>query len=236
MNARLMSFGLALMMGASSAFAASVQLAGCGINALGCFTADASYEETANHRGRVTGTMSLAVTNTGTDGWLTGIAFNNPSSSEVPRDRSITGVSMSGPSHFRLLGGSSWDDQVNASPFGRFDIGASTGSNFHGGGNPSRGIGAGQTGIFTFTFTGPLGVSIADFFGSLLAPTSGEYSEGSGIGSYGPQVFAVRFMGFDNGGSDMAYGSVVPIPPALVLFLSGFGLLVGYARRRRATA
>lgn len=218
-----------------AAYAASVSLAGCGLNSLGCFEAEASYDGSDS-----AGTMTIAITNTSTDGWLTAFAFNNPGSSAGTG--SIGAVSLnSAPSNFQLIGNAGWDDGINASPLGQFDIGASTSNSWQGGGNPSRGLAAGSTGVFQFGLTGNLaGLTIASFFGSLLDATLGEYSEDPGIGSYGAQVFAVRFRGFDCEplceGSDKAPGSVVPIPPAVALFLSGLGVLAWLRRRVAVSA
>ncbi len=239
MNTKALVFA-ALLFGATPAMATSVPLAGCGINDLGCFEALATYTG-SDHEA----TLTLAITNTSSDGYLTALAFNNPGSNAgSPAISSV--VLSSAPTNFNLLGGPLFDDGINASPFGQFDIGAasSAGGNlsWQGSGNPSAGLAAGQSGIFSFSLTGNLlGLTITDFFGSLLNPSAGELSSGPGIGSYGAQVLAVRFRGFacepECEGSDKAYGQVVPIPPALALFLTGLGFVAWFGRRRKpATA
>ena len=102
----------------------------------------------------------------------------------------------------------------SASPFGTFEAGAAMGGSWTGGGSPNAGIARGATGIFTFNVTGAGA-------GSLTA--SSFITGGNGVN------FAVRFRGFDNGGSDKTAGNLVPAPASLaVLGLAAVGI-----RRRR---
>jgi len=102
----------------------------------------------------------------------------------------------------------------SATPFGTFDGGAAMGGSWTGGGSPNAGIARGATGVFTFNVTGAGA-------GSLTAANF--ITGGSGVN------FAVRFRGFDNGGSDKAGGYLVPAPGSFALLgVAALGL-----RRRR---
>jgi len=89
--------------------------------------------------------------------YLISIAFNNP-------NLDITRISLIATpnANFGVIGG----------PFGKFDIGASTGGSFQGGGNPNRGVGIGTGFEFIFAFSGTnLGTSTTtDFLNALSAP------------------------------------------------------------------
>jgi hypothetical protein len=160
-------------------------------------------------------------------GFLTAFVFNNPGGK-------ITAASLAGPAHFSLLGGPGFSNGVNGAPFGQFDLGASTGGGFEGGGAPSRGLGVGKTGTFTFALTGNGldGLKAASF----LATDSVPPGAGAGV-----MPFVARFRGFADGGSDK-----VPDPPAgpprttqtpepAALATAGTGLLtlLGWACVRR---
>jgi len=218
------AFGLAGLLSLSSgayAGTTSVELLGFGINGLGSFEATATYDDEAF-------TLSILLENTSEEeGFLTAFAFNNPGNAVTD----VTGFVRT-DADFRLLGGPSYDDSVNSSPLGYFDVGASTGRSWEGGGAPSAGIAVGDAETFTFTFAGTdlHLLTASSFFGAageLSAPTGG----GDGY------MFAVRFRGFecepDCAGSDKAPGDVVPVPPAVALFLTGIGMLVAYSRRRK---
>ncbi|MDE2222728.1 MAG: PEP-CTERM sorting domain-containing protein [Candidatus Omnitrophica bacterium] len=139
-------------------------------------------------------------------GDLTAFAFNNP-------NNDITGASLSASdTNFTVIGGSSFNNGINASPYGQFDIGASTGGSFQGSGSPSKGLGVGQTGNFVFSLTGTNLNTLSEnlFFNELSTGT------GAGIGY---QSMVVRFRGFQNGQSDKVPASVAPEPPSLVLLV-----------------
>ncbi len=162
-----------------------------GLNGLGDFEGTLDYSATDSGHA----TLTVVLTNTspaGNGGYLTAFAFNNPG-------QQITGVTLPAGA-FAVLGGSAgFSGGVTGSPYGQFDIGASTGGSWEGGGNPSAGLGVGQTGTFVFSLTGTGldSLSAASFLGTLSAgPGDGE----------GDAAFVARFRGFNDGGSDKVAG------------------------------
>ena len=156
-------------------------------------------------------------------GLLTAFVFNNPG-------HDVTGVSFTDP-NFKLLGGPHFDGGVNAAPYGQFDLGASTFGAFEGG-NPSKGLAPGDTGVFTFKLTGSHlnTLDVESFVGALSTPP------GDGRGD---EFFVARFHGFVGDGD---FGDKVPAvrhapePATLALgVLGALGLLAG-ARRFRPRA
>lgn len=210
-----------------------------GLNGLGSFEGSLAYD----HADAQHATLTVFLKNTSpaaNGGYLTAFAFNNPGGH-------ISGASLAGPANFSLLGGASFNNGVNGAPFGHFDLGASTGNSFEGGGKPSKGLGVGQSGTFVFTFTGD-GLDLLNT-GNFLSEKSVPPGAGEGLES-----FVARFRGFKNEGSDKVPSSVEQEPPVLpqeeptpttqqtpepgALGLGGVALLGllgwGWARRRPA--
>lgn len=180
-----------------------------GDGALGYFSGNLTYSFTSST------TASLVVTLTNTSlvangGYLTAFVFNNPGNV-------ITGLTLSSTNaNFSLSGGTSFTNSINLSPFGHFDIGASTGR----GGNPTRGIAVSNTEVFTFLATGTRLGTLNEL--SFLSALS------SNPGGGGAQFFVARFRGFDDGGSDKTpAGALVPESNTLLLFGSGLAGLAG---------
>lgn len=195
-----------------------------GLEGLGTFQGSLTYLP----QSATTGELQVTLMNTspsGNGGYITAFAFNNPGGA-------IDSVSFSSTSSaFHLLGGPNFSNEVDAQPFGHFDIGAAIGKSFNGGGSPSPGIGVSSIENFTFAFTG-LGLDqldLNDFFDELSVPP------GAGQGT---KSFVVRFRGFCDGGSDkvpLDPPSVVesPEPQSLAIAGSGLALAAGVVLRRR---
>jgi hypothetical protein len=227
----LIVLSAALVLGPARARADVIPIAGqSGLSGLGTFEGSVAYA-VSNPNSAV---LTVVLENTspaGNGGYLTAFVFNNPQGR-------ITGASLSGPANFSLLGGPGFDDGVNGAPFGHFDLGAGTGGRFEGGGPPSKGLGVGGVGTFTFTLSGTgLDLLGADSF---LAALSAPPGAGEGLES-----FVVRFRGFADGGSDKVPGSptdpndppvlqeLVPEPGAFVLAGTALAALAGWRWRRR---
>jgi hypothetical protein len=175
-------------------------------------------------------TVIVTLKNTGSDdgSFLTAFAFNNP-------DDLITDVGFSSSNgNFQLLGGTSYQNGVNAAPFGQFDIGAGLGDNWEGGGTPSDGLAANVMATFTFNLTGIMLNSLTeeDFFNALSAPDGD---------AHGPEAFIVRFRGGAEGdkvpgapgSSPTTTTNQTPEPASLVLAGIGAGCMLLNARRFR---
>ena len=195
-----------------------------GLNGLGSFDGTFTYVSTDATKG----TLNITLNNTSplaNGGYLTAFVFNNPG-------QRITGASLwSSDVDFQLLGAPGLSNGVNGAPYGRFDMGASTGGSFEGGGNPSKGIAVGDSAEFAFHFTGSNmdGLTTHDFFAAFSTPPR--------IGQ-GEQAFVARFRGFDCGDSDKVPGGmmppvVTPEPGTLGISLAGLSGLFLLCRVRR---
>lgn len=227
----VLTLGICLLMGGRQAHADLIQIQSTtGPSNLGSYTGSLDYAATSS----TAAILTINLQNTtapALGGYLTAFVFNNPNDK-------ITSASLPTTAHFSLLSGS---NSINASPYGSFDFGASTGGAFQGGGNPALGLAPGHSGTFTFTLagTGMESLKAADFFKTL--------SVGPGQGQ-GSQAFVARFRGFIPNGSDKVPGidppnpgpgtHQLPEPGSLVLAsLGGLGLIgVFRARRKRGSA
>ena len=157
------------------------------------------------------GTLDVSITNT-TDvsigGFLVALAFEP---SHIASGATATLASADDASFLNFA------SPQDASPFGMYSAGAGLEASFHGGGNPSDGLGIGETGNFSFTVT------------ALAAADLASVSAADFLGSLDDHPFIVRFRGMADGtaGSDKVPAM---IPGAASIALLGFG---GLVRRRR---
>lgn len=154
------------------------------------------------------GTLAISLTNTSSflGGRITGVVLlNNANWSGLT-------VSLLSTSNANFLDTST----ESASPFGTFLGGMALGANWSGGGSPNGGTAIGSTLTATFSITG---VGVGAMNAANFVNPLGE-----------AQQFAVRFRGFDNGGSDKLPGQLVPTPGAAAVL--GLGAIASLRRRR----
>lgn len=230
---------LALFASAGTARAGTITTATIADSELpGLFTGSVTYNWTSS----TAATLTLSLKNvspTSNGGYITAAAFNDPAGAGGTNFSSVS--LTSGPANFSLIGSASVAkaNQLSGSPYGNFDLAVSNSTSVLGGGNPTTGIGVGQTGTFVFAITG---TGLDKFSATEFLET---YS------TDGSSALLVRFKGFKNGLSDKDVigecnpgtptnpptnpppGNAVPAPPAVVLAAVGFGtLLLGRFRRR----
>jgi hypothetical protein len=231
---------VALVAAAGPARAETINIS-AGTGDPGAFTGSVSVTPT----GATTATVVVTLTNTSpaaNGGFITGFAFNDPSSTTGGNINAVTGFTQSyapagaPPANNLTLigtdgGGNLLNDSISGSPFGNFDLGAAVGGSLLGDGAPQPGIEVNQTGTFTFFVTG------TDMMNLSAASILGATTQGSNA------AFMVRFRGFCDRRSDKLVivsktpppppVGAVPAPPAAVL--AGVGVvccLLGRSRRK----
>lgn len=203
----------------ASGYATMVIFGQDGLEGLGSFEGSLSYSASS----ATAATLTVVLTNTSpaaNGGYLDAFVFNNPGNY-------ISGVSLlsGSASGFSVFGGPGYSNGIPGVPFGQFDIGATTGNAFLGGGAPSGGMLPGVTGTFYFSLTGSglNGLNEQSFMDAL--------SSGTGAGE-GYQPFVVRFRGFEDGGSDKVPDDSHLVPEPATASLLGLGL-IGLLRKTK---
>lgn len=184
---------------------------------------EGTFHYTADSSSSATISVSLTNTTSIPFGDLTGFAFNNP-------NNSITGVTFSSTDpDFGLLGGSSFNNTITAFPFGRFDLGASTGSSIFG--DAGQGLAPGESGTFTFLLTGNNldQLTAATFFETPSAATRFHFLQAEFITTY---RYLVILPDIAPGEAQSDPPPQLPEPSAVVLAGIGAGLF-GFSAWRR---
>lgn len=185
---------------------------------LGDFTGTVEYTFTGGN----TGTLVVELTNTSeasNGGFLVAFVFRINSSDG---SASATLASTTNAAFLNITG-----DGLNGAPFGMYDAGAGLNGSYLGGGNPSPGIGVGETDTFSFDIvaTDASTLDTMDFL--------------TGSGGFD---FLTRFRGFEDEGSDKVPGTttnIIPLPAPAILAAIGLpmaGLMSMRARRKGAKA
>ena len=176
------------------------------IEGLGQFQGSIEYNFLSDNHGQ----LLINLTNTsdpGNGGYITALIFNIGAPQRNGTDTAAL-IFSTYPAFENIDG-----PGIGGSPFGLFDAGAGIGGQFEGGGNPSGGIGVGQSGMFEFL--------VDSGYASVLSASS--FIDGPNEFN-----FVARFRGFANGGSDK-----VPVPVPGSVALMGLGALLISSRRRR---
>ena len=223
------SCAVALTLATASAVADSVPfINGEGNNgAIGSFEGEISYQsEFDNDLGEFVGILSIEITNTsdpGNGGFITALAFNIPRFS----DPNPTGELLNSTDpDFHLISELDGNTDTNAPPLGNgYDIGASVTDSWLGGGDPSKGIGVGDTATMTFRIRSDdvQSMSAMDFLTFDRSPWDDERTW--------HHNFVVRMRGFNDGRSDKLNGQPVPVPAPVALGLAGLAGVVVMRRR-----
>jgi hypothetical protein len=206
------------LLAVSSLGSASIAIqSGPGNEGLGSYTGSFDYSFSSATQA----TLVISLTNTSpvaNGGFITAFAFNNPGNL-------ITGVTLTTSTNLNnILGGSDFNNDINAMPHGYFDVGASNGGGYQGSGSPNNGIAVGATGSWTFNFTGT----------NLNTLTTQSFLD---TVSSGGEFFVVRFRGFNDGGSDKVPGvpgEVIPEPSTYAALFGALAGVVALHRRRKA--
>ena len=193
-------FALTFFAGAATARADIFTLSGaCDTDLPGLCTKSASFN-TDNNRLTITLTNTSPAAN---GGFITADAFN------LPAGITATSLVSTTDADFGLTSGT-----INVSPDGTRNTLISIGGDYEGGGQPSQGIGTGQSATFVVQLSGTL--------------TQAQFAA----------VFnseAIRMRGFTDGSSDKDLITTNPIPEPMTMILFGTGLagVAAKVRRRR---
>lgn len=190
-----------------------------GISNLGSFTGSMQWSYAGGSATR--GFLTVSLKNTSSvHGYLTAFALNGPKTGFT---YSLQTTSSPAENFGMIGGGANPTGSINAAPWDNYVVGASTSNSWTGGGSPLKGLDVGEIGTFTFNVDAAAsllaGLDVLSFF------TSND----------GNPEFAVRFRGFDNGGSDKVAAQMTVVPVPMPVAIAAAGLLGAAALRRRVS-